>query len=236
MCNHYEHLSADEIIGLLQHYKLLGMSWSEAMHDYLSKSNRPRDLYPKQQGPVLIVENGELVFETMGWGMPGPIIPPKTRPNFVTNARELDKAMWKPWLQAAEVVYGSKKHRGGRCLVPASAFAEPDGRTSNPVIERWFARADGKPFFFAGFWREWYGDIGTVRPPNPDIGTHRRYAFLTTEPNATVKPVHEKAMPVLLLSPEDVKAWLYGTAADALKLQKPAPADAVVIVERKKKD
>jgi hypothetical protein len=36
-----------------------------------------------------------------------------------------------------------------------------------------------------------------------------------------VKPVHEKATPVMLLSADDVKRWLYGSAADALELQKP---------------
>jgi hypothetical protein len=27
-------------------------------------------------------------------------------------------------------------------------FAEPDRNTSKPVINRWFGRADGMPFFF----------------------------------------------------------------------------------------
>jgi putative SOS response-associated peptidase YedK len=49
-----------------------------------------------------------------------------------------------------------------------------------------------------------------------------------------VKPVHEKAMPVMLLSADDVKCWLYGTGAEALELQKPAPDAAIQIVEPKK--
>ncbi len=60
------------------------------------------------------------------------------------------------------------------------------------------------------------------------------YSFLTTEPNGVVKPVHEKAMPVMLLTADDVKRWLYGTAADALELQKPAPDLAIKIVPDKK--
>jgi hypothetical protein len=43
------------------------------------------------------------------------------------------------------------------------------------VINRWFARSDGKPFFFAGIWREWQGDVGTIKEPN--VGTHRLFAF-----------------------------------------------------------
>jgi hypothetical protein len=29
-------------------------------------------------------------------------------------------------------------------------FAEPDRNTSKPMINRWFGRADGLPFLFAG--------------------------------------------------------------------------------------
>jgi putative SOS response-associated peptidase YedK len=31
----------------------------------------------------------------------------------------------------------------------------------------------------------------------PNVGLHRLFAILTTEPNATVAPIHDKAMPVL---------------------------------------
>jgi putative SOS response-associated peptidase YedK len=37
-------------------------------------------------------------------------------------------------------------------------------------------------------------------------------------------------MPVMLMTPDDVEQWLRGsTIEDALKLQKPAPDDAIVI-------
>jgi putative SOS response-associated peptidase YedK len=56
------------------------------------------------------------------------------------------------------------------------------------------------------------------------------FAFLTTEPNAIVKPIHDKAMPVILTAPEEIEAWLTAPAADALKLQRPLPDDALEIV------
>jgi putative SOS response-associated peptidase YedK len=189
MCNHYEHLSADDLIGLRQHYELLGMSWSEAMADYLCRFNRPRDIYRKQKGPVLIVVNGEIKFEEMAWGMPASM-PSRMggdklkRRVFVTKVGGNSRNHWKRWPAGAEVVSGARKYRGGRCLVPASAFAQPDGRTRKPVVERWFACADGKPFFFAGVWREWDGDHGTTKEPNE--GRHRLYGFLTAEPNDVV--------------------------------------------------
>jgi putative SOS response-associated peptidase YedK len=46
----------------------------------------------------------------------------------------------------------------------------------------------------------------------------------------------EKAMPVMLMTPDDVEQWLRGTSVeDALKMQKPAPDDAIVIRPEEKK-
>ena len=105
----------------------------------------------------------------------------------------------------------------------ATAFAEPDRNTSKPVQWRWFERADKQPFFFfAGIWRPWAGDRGTKKVPN--IGDHTLFSIMTTEPNAIVEPIHEKAMPVMLLTPDDVEQWLRGSSVeDALQMQKPTP-------------
>ena len=99
---------------------------------------------------------------------------------------------------------------------------------------RWFERADKQPFFFAGIWRPWTGDRGTKKLPN--IGDHALFSIMTTEPNGVVEPIHEKAMPVMLMTPEDVEQWLRGSSVeDALKMQKPAPDDAIVIRPAEKK-
>jgi putative SOS response-associated peptidase YedK len=59
---------------------------------------------------------------------------------------------------------------------------------------------------------------------------------MTTEPNGTVEPIHEKAMPVMLMTPEDVEQWLQGSSVkDALEMQKPAPANAIVMRPPEKK-
>src|SRR5262249_8354209 len=145
-------------------------------------------------------------IEQLRWGMPGPILPSKLggkikHPARVTNVRNTSSKHWKPCLAAAEVVVGAERNRGGRRNGPATMFAEPDRNTSKPVVNRWFGRADGLPFFFAGIWGEWQGDRGTKKEPN--VGLHRVFAFLTTEPNGVVKPVHDKAMPVMLMTAAD---------------------------------
>lgn len=67
------------------------------------------------------------------------------------------------------------------------------------------------------------------------LGDHTLFSIMTTEPNGVVKPIHEKAMPVMLMTAEEVDRWLAGkSVADALELQKPAPDDAIKIVEIEK--
>jgi len=57
--------------------------------------------------------------------------------------------------------------------------------------------------------------------------------FLTTEPNAVVAPIHPKAMPVILTDSGEIDLWLSAEAtADALRLQRPLPDDALRIVAK----
>ena len=239
MCNLYTYkVLRDEVKGLLDHFKLVGKEWARVFDKEMLGLNEFGQVYPGYSAPVVTVPNGEESLERMRWGMPGPLFPPKPgekpkRPGFITNVRNTASGHWKPWLATTEVVVGKDTNRGGRCIVPAAAFAEPDRNTSKPVVNRWFARKDGLPFFFAGIWREWTGDRGTIA--KPDVGKHRLYSFLTTEPNSVVEPIHNKAMPVMLMTPADVKRWLYGAAADALALQKPAPDKSIMVRPPEKK-
>jgi hypothetical protein len=58
----------------------------------------------------------------------------------------------------------------------------------------------------------------------PNIGNHTLFSIMTTEANAIVEPIHEKAMPVMLMTPEDVEQWLKGgSVEDALKMHSSTP-------------
>lgn len=216
MCNLYT-LAPWEVSNLIRHHRLIGLELEEAMRG----RNDEMRIYPNYEAPVAVVRDGNRVIETMRWGFPPPPFMTSKAP--VTNVRNTNSSYWKPWLKKEQ-----------RCLVPASAFAEPDRNTSKPVIFRWFKRADGEPFFFAGIWREWEGDRGTKKAPN--VGRHKLYSFLTTEPNGIVEPIHNKAMPVMLTTPAEIEQWLEGTPEEALQLQKPAAEDAIALLPAEKKD
>ena len=64
----------------------------------------------------------------------------------------------------------------------------------------------------------------------PENGRHRLYGFLTIAPNSVVGLVHSKVMPVILRTVEECDAWLTAEPAEALKMQRPAPDDALRIV------
>ena len=65
--------------------------------------------------------------------------------------------------------------------------------------------------------------------------TNDLFAFLTTEPNAIVAPVHAKAMPVILTTQKEVDLWMTAPGKDALMLQRPLPENALRIVARGQK-
>jgi putative SOS response-associated peptidase YedK len=175
-------------------------------------------IFPDYMAPVVRRDaDGERAIEMMRWGFPPP---PNLGHYPVTNVRNLASSYWRGWLKTE-----------WRCLVPATSFSEYTD--SQPKIVHWFALDDSRPLFaFAGIWRPWTGTRGTKA--NPVTGEHLLFSFLTTEPNDVVRPIHAKAMPVILTG-EDCDAWLEGETADVLALQRPLPADRLKMVARGEK-
>jgi len=90
-----------------------------------------------------------------------------------------------------------------RCLVPADCFYEwSSGENKIPMK---FTLNDDEPFAMAGIYDHWEKE-GKV------LDT---YTILTTEPNETVRLVHDR-MPVIL-KPEDEKLWLAGSIEEIEK-------------------
>ncbi|WP_412066352.1 hypothetical protein [Rhizobium sp. SYY.PMSO] len=52
-----------------------------------------------------------------------------------------------------------------------------------------------------------------------------------TSPNEIVKPIHFKAMPAILTTPEEADLWLTGEWDEVKHLQRPLPGSMLAIVE-----
>jgi putative SOS response-associated peptidase YedK len=85
--------------------------------------------------------------------------------------------------------------RSRRCVVPVSGFYEWQNVEGAKAKQPWYIhRADREPLLFAGLFEN---------GPQGDT-----FTIITTDANATVRPVHDR-MPVVL-EPESVAAWLDG--------------------------
>jgi putative SOS response-associated peptidase YedK len=173
------------------------------------------DVFPDTMAPVIrLAKDGARELSMMRWGFPPP---PNLGTRPVTNVRNAKSPYWRGWLKA-----------GYRCLVPATSFCE--WTDTQPKVTHWFALDESRPLFaFAGIWRPWTGTRkGEARE-------HLLFSFLTTDANDVVRPIHAKAMPVLLTDPAECDAWLSAPLEEALQLQRPLPPERLSIVAKGEK-
>lgn len=158
------------------------------------------EIYPNRLAPILRKRENEFKVEGSIWGLKPP--PNINRP--ITNVRNLSSPFWQDLLN----------NKNNRCLVPAGAFCEWTGEKGSKR-KVWFGLESEEQFFFAGVWKL--------------NGNQSNYAFLTTEPNALIAPIHSKSMPVIL-KPNECEIWLNGNFKDITNLAKPFDASEMKII------
>jgi putative SOS response-associated peptidase YedK len=165
----------------------------------------PPELFPKKTGWVVREQDGARRLDMMPWGFPHQVkgASGKMLDKPVTNVRNLNSPFWKSVLKTPE----------RRCLVPVTDFCEMAGPPGK-MKQHWFNVPSRAIFAFAGVWR-----------PTPDGNV---FAFLTCEPKEIVKPIHSKAMPVVLHD-EDFDGWLSGEYDSVCALAAPYPSQLMMV-------
>jgi putative SOS response-associated peptidase YedK len=239
MCNLYNVTTNQEAI---RHF-------TRAMIDSVGNLEPELDIYPDLFGPIVRNTTAGRELAKVRWGLPSSkealIEATQKRADNLrakgkevdfaellrmepdggtTNVRNLASKHWKRW-------FGVEN----RCVVPFNRFAEPDpaskvegGRTPNA----WFAGSADEPLlFFAGIWVPQWTSVRKIKEGEITIDL---YAFLTTEPNAVVAPIHQKAMPVILRTEDEIEKWMTAPWSEAKALQRPLPDDELVLLPAKK--
>ena len=208
MCNLYSYHSARELMEKNIH--------DMAITRVIGNLPPQPGIFPDMQAPVIANTSEGKALTKMRWGMPSPkfALKGKNYDKGITNVRNTKSGHWRRWLGVEN-----------RCIVPLNSFAEPGPDRKNV----WFALNPDRPLmFFAGVWT----NHTSVRKVKDGETTDDLYAFLTTEPNNVVAPIHPKAMPVILRTDEDIETWLTAPMEEALELQRPLPDDVLEIVAR----
>ncbi len=239
MCNLYSNLRAQDAI--------TGLAKALRRRDLGNFAPQP-GIYPNQMGPVVVTaEDGVRELTMARWGLPtssqalyeaagdranklrakGRTIDEAAFAELLrmepdrgtTNVRNTASKHWQRWLGPEN-----------RCLVPLTAFAEPNqvGRFNAENV--WFALAEDRPLaFFAGiFVPNWT----SVRRVADGETTDDLYGFLTTAANAEVATVHDKAMPVILTTEDERETWMRAPWNEARALQRPLANGSLQVVGR----
>jgi putative SOS response-associated peptidase YedK len=192
-----------------------------ALRDLTANQPPLPGVFPDYAAPIIRMDAGDRIVANARWGLPSPQFALKGRNSDpgITNVRNTASSHWRRWLGVAN-----------RCLVPFTSFSENETQHDGKKLPAWFALDQSRPLaFFAGIWvPQWT----SVRKVKEGQSTNDLFAFLTTDANAEVKPIHPKAMPVILTTDNEWAKWLTAPTDEAMMLQRPLADGMLKIVAR----
>ena len=170
------------------------------VEDYIVYDALGYNVPPSSDLPVWYERQGTGVLYPMHWGLVPHWAKERNTRYSMINARS-EEVERKPAYRDA--------FRKRRCLIPVNGFYEwqklPGSKTKQP----WYFTAKERPYLLlAGLWDEWRGDGEVLRS----------CTILTTRPNATMKPIHDR-MPVIV-RPEEAALWLDTSVRDTRALKR----------------
>jgi putative SOS response-associated peptidase YedK len=166
---------------------------------------------PRADVPVVAESHGTRVLDLVRWGLVPSWAKALSVGDRMINARA-DRLLTSNAFKRA--------FERRRCIVPADGFYEWQVVEGRKQKQPWFIRRrDGEPIAFAGLWEIWHDP-----EQGDDAPRIRSFTIITTDPNDTMRPIHDR-MPVIL--PESAWAtWLDRDNHDVKSLTKllvPAP-------------
>ncbi|MBY5319184.1 SOS response-associated peptidase [Rhizobium leguminosarum] len=214
MCNLYSMLSNQEAIRGI----------TRAMIDSTGNMAPTPEIWPDRMAPIVRNTPAGRELAQVRWGLP-------------SSSQAL--------FQAATKRADALRKKGKQVDFQELLKMEPDGGTTNVrnvaskhwkrwhgtefrTPNAWFAADPSRPLmFFAGIWvPQWQ----SVRKIKEGLIITDLFGFLTTEPNAIVAPIHQKAMPAILTNQDEVETWLTAPWEEASKLQRPLRDDQLVVL------
>jgi putative SOS response-associated peptidase YedK len=168
----------------------------------------PPETKPGEPSIIVRAAGGRRVMQSLPWGFPRPqtdrdgtLLHPKP----VNLIADLTNPMWDKMVPDPRY----------RCLIPVTAFAEPDGPRGR-MTRTWFSVKDWPIFAWAGFCRnteEW----GPV------------YGAMTTDSSTAVAELNPRT-PVIL-APHEYERWLEGSIEDVIDFQfrPPFPSERLAL-------
>lgn len=121
----------------------------------------------KQRAPILIRQDGRLLWRMALWGL----LSSAKKQKYPLNNARADKLNGWPW----------SAFLGNRCLAPASGFFEPEKPAGSKVVAPWhyYSLANKEPFFMLGLWSE------TIDPETGEVEIS--FTIVIIDANAAIR-------------------------------------------------